>query len=150
MSSTTPHFVDPGLAEHALTMAFGRNFRDTSPRCESLTLEALAQLFHRPDTGRSKLTFSAYHALEKKDQRAAKDGEYFMPVTFARNGTRSGEAISTIGAFVIDIDTGAISKNSLVDALYGLPYIGYSSFSHSADMPKWRAIIPFNTRPAQV
>ena len=132
-----------------LSMCFGLNCQDSKPYSANKTFDELVELFSEPDTQRGDLTLAEYLALnkgipeQKEIRNKEKDGLYFIPVEFARAGTRKADEVISISCFVIDIDTGDIDRQQIENKLSGIKYVAYSSYSHHPEHPRWRVVIPY-------
>lgn len=129
-------------------MVFGKNCKDTSPEVIDLDFEGLRETMSIASP-RGNLSLRQYLDLDKNDKsqkeaRAAeKDGPYFIPVRFGKKNTRRADDVIAISCFVIDIDTGKVTREEIKKYLHGYKYFVYSSFSHTPEIPRWRVVIPY-------
>ncbi|MEI6760132.1 MAG: DUF5906 domain-containing protein [Betaproteobacteria bacterium] len=153
MKATTnrkPRKTQTAKAVLKLTVNFGNGNTDRNPKQEELPWADFVQRFSVPDTNRGKLPLTEYLALDKTDKEQKrirdheKNGPYFIMAAFSKPGTRDAVHVVSMSAFTGDIDTGRIDKTFIQAKLKGYRYLVYSSYSHSADVPMWRFVIPYS------
>ena len=78
--------------------------------------------------------------------RTEKDGPLFSPASFKPGSTRGKENVVEVSMLVLDFDKGH-DHTQFTDhwAELGLAFVVYSTFSHSPEFPKWRAVFPIET-----
>lgn len=97
---------------------------------------------------RKEMTFAEFCDLCSKHEPLAKkeSGRLFSPAIYPPGKTRGNDHVESICAFVIDGDeAGEIARYRPLWEEMGLAYLAYSTFSHSPEKPKWRAVFPFST-----
>jgi hypothetical protein len=77
--------------------------------------------------------------LLKYDIRTAKNGPLFSPAEF--DGVRSKQNTKWVHMLVFDIDGGA-PYMPLYNTKFDFDWVTYTTFSHTAEVPKWRLVIP--------
>lgn len=80
-------------------------------------------------------------ALGKFSELPQKDGKLWSPVSYAPGMSRGNSAVLQIEALVLDFD-GGHDPSDFIDAWQGLEFAVHSTYSHSAEHPKWRAVFP--------
>ena len=134
---------------HAVTFSFGECAKDNKPSARAMTFGALIQEFSEPDSTRGTLTAAAYHALDKADpvqkaQRSReKDGPYFVASHFTGDGRRCGENVGALCGMALDFDSGQTTEDDIRRLLSGHAYVAYTSYSHRAELQKWRVFVPY-------
>lgn len=132
-----------------ITISLGCSYSDSAPVAQTLSFAALIKRFALPDTKRGKLPFAEYQALDKniREQKKIagneKNGEYFIPATFKKPRVRTADQIDRIFGFVLDFDSGKTTQKVIEEKLCGLSYVGYTSYSHTPDAPRFRVFIPY-------
>jgi len=140
-----------GIRDHELSLCWVKNCYDNNPREDSLTVSELIDRFTTPDMARGKLCLAEYLALDKNDKEqkarrdAEKNGEGFISARFKHSGTKLGNDVEEIYAFVLDLD-GGVTQDEFQQKLAGYAYLAYTSYSHSEDEERWRVIV-FYDRP---
>jgi len=104
-----------------------------------------------PPTEFGKLNFAAYRAASKEEQAEEKNGLAWIPATFRNDGVRRREDVESITALVLDLDNGT-SIEVVERELQDFEYVLHTTYSHSPEKPRWRAVMPLNRpiRPAQL
>lgn len=72
------------------------------------------------------------------DERSTKDGRAWSPVTYRPGTTRARDNVEEVHALVLDIDHADLPS----DLLNGLEYVAHTTFSHTAEDPRWRVVLP--------
>lgn len=78
------------------------------------------------------------------DERGAKDGRAWSPVTYRPGTTRGKDNVEQVHALVLDIDHNDLPTHLLA----GLEYVAHTTFSHAPDDPRWRVVLPL-THPVE-
>ncbi len=104
-------------------VAFFSGKRDNRPRAREVAWDDLAT------------------DLQEHEERADKDGPLWSPVLYPEGAKRAKEAVAAVEALVLDIDDGTHPDN-LTSLWNSWEYVVYSTFSHTTDKPKWRAVFP--------
>lgn len=71
------------------------------------------------------------------------DAHCWSPVNYKADDRRKKENVVGISMAVIDIDDGE-PVESLIEQIKGYTYLAHSSYSHTEEKPKYRAILPFD------
>jgi|GEM_PF-1858266 len=83
--------------------------------------------------------------MEQHNARKSKAGtKAFSPVTVLADAKRSKDNVLTITMAVFDIDHG-ITPETVMEKLQGTAYFIHSTWSHTADNPSYRIVIPLTT-----
>lgn len=106
-----------------IPLALFESVRATSPKRKEMAWDRLRML------------------LLAHEERAEKDGRLWSPVSY-RSGARRGLAgVEWVTALVLDFDTGARPED-LTATWERLEYVVHSTFGHTEEHPKWRAVFP--------
>jgi hypothetical protein len=141
--------VSESCMDHLLMLSFGSGAKDNRPTARSMTFGDLTREFSIPDTARGKISAADYHALDKSDpaQKAQrnreKDGQYFVPCEFGGDGRRCNDNVEVLCGIALDFDSGKTTKEDIRRTLDGYAYLAYTSYSHQAQLEKWRVFIPY-------
>lgn len=74
-------------------------------------------------------------------KRNTKNGNCWSPCRYVTGTTRGNQNVAEICMAVIDIDNG-VPLESLIEKINGYTYLIHSSYSHTQEKPKYRAILP--------
>jgi hypothetical protein len=129
--------------DHPLTLSFGRGATDSRPAARTMTFGDLIKEFATPDTTRGTLAAAQYHALEKAQRDREKDGAYFVPCQFGGDGRRCNDNVEALCGIALDFDSGNTTKDDISRLLRGYAFVAYPSYSHLAELEKWRVFIPY-------
>jgi hypothetical protein len=135
--------------DHALLLSFGRRAKDNRPAARSMTFADLTREFSIPDAARGALSAAEYHALDKSDpiqkgqRNLEKDGPYFVACGFGGDGRRCNDNVEMLCGMSLDFDSGKTTKEDIQRLLDGYAYLAYTSYSHQAELEKWRVFIPY-------
>ena len=82
----------------------------------------------------------------KTDSELEKDGlPLWAPATY-EGGHRKKDKLIELSTVVLDVDEGDVTLED-IDRVFGeVTYLAHSSFSHSAEKPKWRILVPLCRR----
>jgi putative DNA primase/helicase len=87
----------------------------------------------------------AWHAFAQRlcryDERPAKDGRAWSPVTYLPGTTRGKAGVDQVYALVLDIDHAPLP----LDLLGGWEYVAHTTFRHTPEVPRWRAVLPLSS-----
>ncbi|MGI8424173.1 MAG: hypothetical protein ACR2NO_08715, partial [Chloroflexota bacterium] len=72
------------------------------------------------------------------DERTEKDGAGYSPAIYRPGTTRKNEHVEAITAAVLDID----HDTPAWELFEGFEFVAHTTFSHTADDPHWRLILP--------
>jgi hypothetical protein len=81
--------------------------------------------------------------LAEHERRDGKDGLLFSPTGYLKNRTRGLAGVATVSMFVLDYDCG-IAPEEMTPRWESLEYVLYSTYSHTPEKPKWRAVFLLN------
>ncbi len=119
------HAANNGTAPTAYPVAFFNHKQDTTPRPQSLTWRELCEL------------------LTTHSERQSKDGALWSPTLYKPDTTRSKANVQAVSCFAADFDDGSDMEATCAPwRARGLAFIVHSTYSHTPDFPKWRAIFP--------
>lgn len=112
---------------HPVVFSYFHSVKDRYPREQKTTLAGFRNYFHK--------------AKERDDKEArSKDVPLFCPASF--NGTRSKENVVDVYCAVLDFDDGH-SWDDFLDHWKGYEFWVYTTFQHTPEHPRWRAVFPF-------
>jgi hypothetical protein len=142
------------LGEHVcltkeLTLGFGRNAKDNRPHSRTLTFADLIQELRKPDVARGALTSAEYHLLDKAEpiqksrRNQEKDGPYFVACHLRGDGRRCNENADRLCGIALDFDSGKTTKDDIQRLLTGYAFVAYTTYSHRAELEKWRVFVPY-------
>ena len=85
-------------------------------------------------------------SLREPRIRVKKDGPAIVLASFGSRPNPAGNLrwdgnVTEMTGFALDLDRGS-SEEDIRNRLRGLAYVAHTTFSHSAETPKWRVIIP--------
>jgi phage/plasmid-associated DNA primase len=123
-----------------------RHARDNKPQPVSIDWQSFMALLQQPVI-RGSLPLQEYLEADRATRAKQKEGAAWIPAVFVENGLRRDSDVSSITAFVADIDNkdgDIVDASSIDELLSGLTYYAHTSYSHSAEHPKWRVVIPFS------
>jgi len=112
---------------------------DKHPQFLEISWFDLIQKFKEPEIKRHSITTN-----KLLPEKASKDGPGWMPCSLKDpNGRRLRENIKEIFLLVLDIDSG-VSFNQIEELLRNFEFVVHSTYSHSAEISKWRVILPLS------
>jgi len=103
-----------------------KHVRDNNPQQTTLSWSELSQV------------------LTEHERRREKDGPLWSPTLYQDGATRGKENVVLISCLVLDFDDG-ISPEKLQPAWERWEYVIHSTFSHSPERPKFRAVFPLSS-----
>lgn len=106
-----------------MKVSYFRNVKDNKPKPKALDWPDLA------------------HALTRHKFRDTKDGALWSPTSYKNGSTRGKEAVEDLCALVLDFDDG-VRPTEFASQWGRWEYVLHSTFSHSRDKPKFRAVFP--------
>lgn len=131
MMSTTNDFSsrqeELGSATPTFSISAFKNKRDNHPRELGVSWEKFCT------------NFSKHRVIPSKDLAPG-----WSPALFKPNTTRARDNVISISMGVLDIDDGT-DPDVVLRALQGYRYLCHSTFSHTAETPSYRVIVPFRT-----
>lgn len=98
--------------------------QDNAPKAKSHTWDSFCKEFSK-------------HAVQ-----TTKQGPAWSPASYLNGTTRKNGNVDQISMAVIDVDNGT-SLDVLLPRLKGFACLVHSSYSHTAEVPKYRVVIPF-------
>lgn len=106
--------------------SFFSSVKDNVPKRQKATWEQLCKKFETPEI-----------ASEKKNVRL------FSPATFKDGSKRSAQNVELIHMALLDMDGGHDPTDFVNEwSKKGIEFIVYTTWSHTPEVPKWRAIFP--------
>lgn len=81
--------------------------------------------------------------FREHEERETKDGPLFSPTLYKPKAKRSKAGVQSVSCLVLDFDNGADHEQFHGDWA-GFAGIIYSTYSHTAGKPKWRAVFPLS------
>lgn len=115
--------VVPTHSARLLTIATYRNRTDTRPKATRMPWDALRAI------------------LGKGVAREDKDRNLWSPAAFHEGGRRKNADVATLSCLVLDFDDG-VHWDDLIAGWLGYEWVIHTSYSHTDEKPKWRAIFP--------
>lgn len=79
--------------------------------------------------------------LTTHEEREEKDGPLFSPTRYREGQKRGLKGVSALSLLVLDFDRGTPPER-LTPSWERWEYVLYSTFSHTPESPKWRAVFP--------
>jgi hypothetical protein len=114
---------------------------DTKPQPENTTWAGFVESCKTPDV-RGELPLDKYLAAEKSVRDGQKDGRAIIAGTYCKPNTRKQVHLASLALVTLDLDEGDITFDQLCERLAGFEAVCFTSYSHSAEKPKFRAYIP--------
>lgn len=74
------------------------------------------------------------------EERLAKDGHAWSPVTYRPGSARGKANVDQVHMLVLDVDHTELP----LDLLNGLEYVAHTTFNHTPQDPRWRVILPLS------
>lgn len=112
---------------------------DKHPQFLEISWFDLIQKFKAPEIKGHSITTN-----KLLPEKQSKDGAGWMPCSLRDpNGRRLKENIKEIFLLVLDIDSG-VSFNQIEELLRNFEFVVHSTYSHSAEISKWRVILPLS------
>lgn len=126
-----------------MRISFGKGAKDNAPRERELTFEQFADLVQRMPKHHGTLSAGEYAVAGKAGRNRDKEGAaWFIPAVFSRPERRA-DAVSALTGFALDFDDGAIGRSEIETRLAPYNFVAWTTYSHTAGHPKWRAFIPY-------
>lgn len=119
-----PEPVTPTLEQLTFQISEFSNSRDNHPKPKTYSWDSFCK---------------AYSVNVEQRQ---KDGQAWSPASYAEGATRKKEHVQHVSMAVIDADNGT-PISTVMQRLEGIAFLAHSSYSHTAELPKYRVIIPF-------
>ena len=124
------------------------NVTDSNPVKRTANWDDFVEMFEEPDQ-RGDMTLRKYLECKSDPERkdladAQKDGLGIIPGAFSKKGTKSKADLISRSLLVLDLDDGFYTFDQLARKLKGIECIMHTSYSHSEDCGKFRALIPFD------
>lgn len=82
--------------------------------------------------------------LSRHEERETKDGRLWSPVLYREGATRGVDGVIAVYALVLDFDNGETTERYR-ESWSPFVYHVHSTFSHTWEVPKWRAVFPLAT-----
>lgn len=125
----------------------------SGPLPKKLVISKLPQVETTAKPKRHIVTWSEWAAelvnCAKHPRRADKDGPTWSPAAYQLGAARKKSNVRSISMLVLDLD--GLDAEQVMTAVvgelvkYGVSHLAHTSFSDTADKPKWRVIIPLAT-----
>jgi len=120
-----------------------RNFLDTNPVAVTATWEGFIDRCCHPVV-RGRLPLEQYLAADKDIRDRQKDGAAIIAGSFSRPGTRNQDALESLSLVTLDFDNSPFTFDELCEKLDCFECVVFTSYSHSAATPKYRAYLPLS------
>ncbi len=118
-----------------------KSFSDTNPEPVTLTWGAFVESCRVPVV-RGALPLERYLMAEKSVKDRQKDGPAIIAGRYSRPGTRNQGDLISLSMVTLDMDDGHYTFDGLCEALDCFEAVVFTSYSHSAEVPKFRAYLP--------